>query len=150
MSAHGQAYEGGFTLVELLLSVVIISMLVGASLPAYESFARRNDLDLAAQNLAQTIRRAETYARAVNYDSAWSVEVQTSTITLFRGTVFASRDTAYDETIAIPASIVPSGLAEIQFTKFSAAPNTTGAITLTSTTNDVRTVAVNAKGVVTY
>jgi len=150
MSVKGQAYEGGFTLVELLLSVVIISMLVGASLPVYESFARRNDLDLTAQNLAQTIRRAETYARAVNGDSAWGIEVQTSTITLFQGTVFASRNTAYDEAIAIPASIVPSGLAEIQFTKFSATPNTTGAITLTSTTNDARTVTINAKGVVTY
>jgi prepilin-type N-terminal cleavage/methylation domain-containing protein len=143
-------HKNGFTIVEVLLSVVIISMLVGASLPVYESFARRNDLDLAAQNLAQTIRRAQTYARAVSGDSAWSVEVQASTITLFRGTIFASRNTIYDETITIPASIAPSGLSEIQFTKFSSAPNTTGAITLTSTTNDVRTVTVNAKGVVTY
>ncbi len=150
MSTRDQAYEGGFTLVELLLSVVIISMLVGASLPVYESFARRNDLDITTQNLVQTLRRAETYARAVNYDSAWSVAVQESTIILFRGTVFASRNTAYDETVAIPASIDPSGLAEIQFTKFSAMPNTTGTITLTSTANDIRTVTVNAKGVVTH
>src|SRR3978361_2399034 len=97
--------EAGFTLVEVLLSVVIIAMLTGLSLPVYESFVRRNDLDLASQNLAMALRRAETYARASNYDNAWSVEVQTSNIILFQGTTFASRNTSYDETISIPGSI---------------------------------------------
>src|SRR5882672_11100173 len=121
--------DGGFTLVEMLLSVVIIGMLTGLSLPVYESFVRRNDLDLAAQNLAFALRRAETYARAVNYDSPWSVEIQSSSITLFQGTAFGSRNTAYDESVSIPGSITPSGLGEVQFAKFSATPNTTGNIT---------------------
>jgi len=142
--------DGGFTLVEMLLSVVIIGMLTGLSLPVYESFVRRNDLDLAAQNLAFALRRAETYARAVNYDSPWSVEIQSSSITLFQGTAFGSRNTAYDESVSIPGSITPSGLGEVQFAKFSATPNTTGNITLTSTTNATRTITVNAKGMVDY
>lgn len=140
----------GFTLIELLLSVAIMSLIVGLSLPLHESFVRRNDLDLAAQNLATTMRRAGTYARAVNHDNAWSVEIQSSTITLFRGTNFAGRNTAFDETTSIPSSITPSGLGEVQFAKLSAAPNVTGSVTLTSTTNDIRTVTVNAKGVVSY
>ena len=141
--------QAGFTLVELLLSVVIIGALSGLTLPVYASFVRRNDLDLTTQSLALALRRAETYARAVNYDSAWSVEIQTSSIILFRGTVFSSRNTAFDETIAVPASIVPSGLGEVQFAKFSALPNTTGSVTLTSN-SDTRTVTVNAKGMVDY
>ncbi len=140
----------GFTLLEMLLSVAIISMLVGMSVPVYESFVRRNDLDLIAQQLASVIRRAETYARAVAYDNAWSVEITSTTITLFQGTSYATRNTAYDESVTIPASVTPSGLSEIQFAKFSASPNTTGSITLTSTTNSTRTVTVNAKGMVDY
>jgi prepilin-type N-terminal cleavage/methylation domain-containing protein len=142
--------DGGFTLVEVLLSVVIIGMLTGLSLPVYESFVRRNDLDLAGQNLASAFRRAETYARASNYDSAWSVEIQSLTITLFRGTVFASRNTAYDEVVTMPSSITPTGLGEVQFSKLNAIPNTTGSVTLTSTTNDTRVITVNAKGMVAY
>jgi len=140
----------GFTLVEILLSVVIIGMLTALSVPVYESFVRRNDLDLTTQQLASILRRAETYARAVSTDTVWGVEVQSSTITLFQGTSFATRNTAYDETLSIPGSVTMSGLTEVQFAKFTALPNTTGNITLTSTTNDTRTVTVNAKGMVDY
>ncbi|HEX7963500.1 MAG TPA: type II secretion system protein [Candidatus Saccharimonadales bacterium] len=142
--------SGGFTLIEMLLSVTIIGMLSGMSIPVYESFVRRNDLDLAAQTIASTLRRAETYARNQNSDDAWSVEVQTDTVTLFEGTNFAGRDTTNDETYSLPDSVTPSGLSEVQFAKFSATPNTTGSITLTSSTNDTRTVTVNAKGMVDY
>jgi type IV pilus assembly protein PilE len=142
--------SAGFTLLEVLLSVAIIGMLVGVSIPVYESFVRRNDLGLTAQSLAALLRRAETYARAANYDDAWGVEMQAGTATLFRGTSFASRNTAYDEALTIPASIASSGLAEVQFTKFTAAPNITGSITLTSTTSDVKTVTINSEGAVDY
>ncbi|HSX07437.1 MAG TPA: type II secretion system protein [Candidatus Saccharimonadales bacterium] len=140
----------GFTLVEILLSVVIIGMLTGLSVPVYESFVRRNDLDLTTQQLAVMLRRAETYARANNTDNVWSVEVQPAAITLFQGTSFASRDTTYDETLSVPGSISISGLSEVQFAKLTAFPNTLGSITLTSTTNDARTVTINAKGMVDY
>lgn len=144
------AHESGFTLVELLLSIAIITILTGVSLPVYESFVRRNDLDLTTQSIAFMLRRAETYARAVNRDSVWSVEMQASTVTLFQGTVFASRNTAYDETLSVPGSVTLGGLAEVQFAKVTAIPNTTGSITLASTTNDTRTITVNAKGMVDY
>lgn len=143
-------YRAGFTLIELLLSISIIGLLVGLSAPVYETFVRRNDLDLTAQSLVAALRRAESYARAVNGDAAWSVEIQTATITLFQGTSFASRNTAFDETTAIPATTVPSGLSEVQFAKLSGTPNATGSITLTSTTSDIRTITINAKGMVDY
>jgi hypothetical protein len=109
---------------------------------------RRNDLDLTAQQLASSLRRAQSYARVGDSDSAWSVEVAGGNVTLFKGTSYGSRDTNYDEANAIQGSITPTGLSEIQFAKFTSAPNTTGTFTLTSTTGDVRTVTVNAQGMV--
>jgi len=142
--------SAGFTLVEVLLSVVIITMLTGLSLPLYESFVRRNDLDLTTQSIAAMIRRAETYSRGAKSDTAWGVEFQASGVTLFKGTSFSGRDTNYDETVAIPASVTPTGLSELTFTKLTGAPNTTGSLALASTTNTTRTITVNAKGVVDY
>lgn len=142
--------QAGFTLLELLTSVAILTIVAGLSLPVYESFVRRNDLDLSAQTLAGMLRRAETYARSGKTDTSWSVAIQSGVVTIFQGTSFASRNTAYDETYDIPDSITASGLSEIQFSELKAAPHTTGTITLTSSTNDTRTLTLNAKGMVDY
>ncbi|HSX07130.1 MAG TPA: prepilin-type N-terminal cleavage/methylation domain-containing protein [Candidatus Saccharimonadia bacterium] len=142
--------SAGFTLVEVLLSVAIITMLTGLSLPLYESFVRRNDLDLTTQSIATMIRRAETYSRGTKSDSTWGVEFQSTNAILFRGSMFASRDTSYDEMVTIPVSITPSGLSELTFTKLTGAPNTTGSLTLASTTNTTKTITINAKGTVDY
>jgi len=140
----------GFTLLEVLLSVTIISLLVGVSVPVYESFVRENDLSLTEQGIATMLQRAETYSRANNTDNVWSVEIQAAAITLFQGTSFASRTTTYDETYPVPGSITLSGLTEVQFAKLTALPNTTGTITLTSNTSDTKTITLNAKGMVDY
>ncbi len=142
--------QRGFTLVEMLLSITIIAILVGVSGPVYNSFVVRNDLDVTGQQIVQSLRRAQTYARSMEDDTAWSVEIQTSAATLFQGTNFGGRDATFDEEVTIPASITRSGLTEVQFAKFTGLPNTTGTITLTSNTNETRTITINAKGMVNY
>ncbi len=144
----------GFTLVEMLLSVGIIAMLAGLSLPLLASYQNRNDLDLTTQSLIQALRRAQTYAQSGKDDSQWGIEIQSTAITLFKGAVFASRDTAYDETQAISPGTNVSGLTEVLFAKFTGAITTTpiagDTITLTNVNNDTRTVTINAKGMVSY
>ncbi len=140
----------GFTLIELMLSVSIIGLLTGLSLPVYQSFTNRNDLDITALSLANAMRRAQTYARGMNGDSDWGVSVQTGSIILFKGAVFATRDTTYDEPITVSPTTTVSGLSIVIFSKFSGAPSATGTATLTSINNEVRTVNINAKGMVTY
>lgn len=147
----------GFSLIEVLLSVAIIAMLAGLSAPIYGSFQTRNDLDIAAQGVANALRRAQTYARGVSGDSQWGVEIQSTGATLFKGSVFASRPTALDELTSIPATITPSGTTEIIYTKLEGLPTVSGSavttpvsITLTSSANEIRTLTINAKGMVAY
>jgi prepilin-type N-terminal cleavage/methylation domain-containing protein len=142
--------DRGFTLIELLLSVAILTLITGLSLPLYESFVRRNDLDLTTQSIAAAIRRAETYARGARGDSAWGIEIQASSIVLFKGTTFSTRDTGFDEAVTLPASVTSSGMSELTFSKLSGTPNTTGTLNLQSTTNTTRTITVNAEGMVDY
>ena len=142
--------QRGFTLIEMLLSVTIIAVLAGLSLPVFHAFATRNDLDIADEQVAITLRRAQAYARGTNGDSPWSVNIQSGAVTLYKGIVFASRDTTYDESITIPGSIAVSGLSAVHFAKMTGLPNSTGSIILTSNNNDTRTVTVNGKGMVSY
>jgi len=140
---------GGFTLIEVLLSVAIIGLLVGLSLPVYLSFQNRNDVDIATQTIAETLRRGCAYSRAVQADSQWGVAILPTAITLFKGSSYASRDTTADETVTLPAVATVSGLTEVVFGKLSGTPTATGTITLTSPAT-TRSISLNAKGMVDY
>jgi prepilin-type N-terminal cleavage/methylation domain-containing protein len=139
--------ERGFTLVEMLLSLGIIALLTGLSVPVYNTFLARNDLDITTQGIVAALRRAQTYSRAVEGDSQWGVAVVSGKAVLFKGATYAARDTAFDETTTIAANVTTSGLSEITFAKLTAAPSTTGTTTL-STVNETRTVTINAEGMV--
>lgn len=138
----------GFTLIEILLSVAIISIVASLSLPILASFNDRNDLDITTQGIVQAIRRAQTYARGVNGDSQWGLRIQSGSATVFK---VGASDTSYDETTIIPPIITPTGLSEVVFSKLEGAPSQTGTITLTNTnTNETRAITINAEGMVSY
>ena len=142
--------DAGFTAIEVLLSIAIISVIAGVSLPVYHAFQTRNDLDVATVEIVQSMRRAEMLARAVDGDTSLGVQLQTGSITLFKGASYAGRDVTRDEVFDMPASITPSGLSEILFTKFTGLPQTTGTTTLTTNTDETRIITINAKGTVSY
>jgi len=134
----------------MMLSVAVIGIITGISAPVYQSFQNRNNIDIAAASVAQSLRRAEVLATAVDGDVAWGVDIRPGSITLFKGSSYAGRDTAFDEVYDFPQSITSSGLAQVVFARFSGAPQTTGTITLTNSNTETRTITINAKGTITY
>lgn len=142
----------GFTLLEVLLSIAIISGMAAFSIPVYQSFQVKNDLDLAASKIIQTLIRAQMLSQGVDGDATWGVKIQTGSITIFKGTSFNTRDANFDEVSTISQSIIlsPIILNEIIFNKFSGEPQTQGTINLTSTNNEVKTITINSKGFVSY
>lgn len=149
-TAYKQYTKRGFTFIEILLSMAAVGIIAGVSLPLYQSFQVRNDLDIATVEIVHSFRRAHILATAVDGDSSWGVYVHSGSITLFKGPNYAARDAGFDEVFEVPASIVPSGISEVVFARFTGVPQTTGTITLTSTTNELRTITINAKGMVNY
>lgn len=140
----------GFTLIEALLSVALISLITFIGAPIYQSFQNRNNLDVAATVLANSLYRAETLARAVDGDISWGVYVAGGNITVFKGATYLTRDTTFDEIYDIGNSIVISGTQEYIFSKFTGYPALAGSTTLTSVNNETRTISINAKGTVSY
>lgn len=140
----------GFTLLEVLLSVAIIGILAGLGTPIYQSFQVRNDLDIAGNTIAGSLRRAQVLSQGVDGDTTWGLYVQSGEITLFQGSSYASRDVDFDEVFILPASIIPSGISEIVYNKFTGEPQITGTIILTSNSNETRNITINEKGTITY
>ncbi|OGD69038.1 hypothetical protein A3I18_00695 [Candidatus Campbellbacteria bacterium RIFCSPLOWO2_02_FULL_35_11] len=141
--------DNGFTLLEVLLSISIISIVFGFSVPIYYSFQVRNDLDVARFALIQNLHRAQSLSQMGEGDSSWGVYIASDKITLFKGSSFATRDINFDEDFSISSSGI-SGLQEIIFNKFNGLPQMTGTTTITSTTNETKQIAINEKGTISY
>jgi prepilin-type N-terminal cleavage/methylation domain-containing protein len=140
----------GFTLIEILLSIACLAIIASISIPVYQSFQNRNDLNIAANTVAQSLRRAQILAQAAEGDTSAGVKIETTGITIFRGPSFLLRDSDLDEFITMSASITTQGLDEIVFSKFAGLPGTTGSIILNSNINETKTITINEKGMVSY
>ena len=138
----------GFTLLEVLLSVGIMAILAGIGAPIFGRSQTKNDLDTAVVSLTQSWRRGQVLAIANEGDSLWGVKVSAGSITLFKGAAFAARDTNYDETFDLPATISVSGaVGEITFSKLTGTPSATGSVSLTNFAAST-TLNINSQGTV--
>jgi len=95
----------GFTLIELMISISIIAILTGLSAPVGLALKERNDLVVSKSTVVQALRHTQLLSQSSEEDVAWSVQVGNK--------------------------VVPSGLTEVVFAKFSGLPQTLGTITLT-------------------
>ncbi|MEN9552239.1 MAG: hypothetical protein RI935_616 [Candidatus Parcubacteria bacterium] len=139
----------GFTLPEILLSVTLLSIIASMSLPVYNSFINRNELDQTVALYAQSLRRAQALSVAQIGDSVWGVKLNSSSILVFKGASYATRDQAFDEVISFSPNITFSGLSEVAFLKRVGVPTTTGTSTFILY-QDTRNVFINQKGMVAY
>jgi len=140
----------GFTLIEIMLTLALFGVVAGITIPVHQSFQNKNDLDISASILAQSMRRAKALSQASDFDTTWGVYVATSTIAVFQGANYTARDSSYDEVFEMVDSISVSGISEIVFAKFTGEPNTTGTTILTSVNNDTKNIVINSKGMVQY
>lgn len=140
----------GFTLIEMLLSVALLGIIGGLSVPLYQSFQNKNQLSVAANTAAQTIRRAQVLAQANDGDSSWGVYMQQGSITLFRGDEFNARDAAFDEEIDIATSLSISGEQEYVFEKASGELDSSGVTTFSGPAGNQQELQINSEGIIDY
>ena len=140
----------GFTLIEVALSLSMLLIIFTMTVPVYHKFMVRNDLDIAVMSLVENFRRAQVLSQITDGDSSWGVHVATGSILLYKGINYATRDQSYDEDTSVSSSIVFSGLNDVLFSKQTGLPQSIGTTTFTSTTNEVRNVTINQKGMVDY
>lgn len=142
----------GFTLIELLLSIALISALAYVSLPVYQSFQIKNDLNIATTTIVQSLRRAQMLSQNMEGDSSWGVAIASGSVTMFKGASYATRDVNYDEKSSISTAITSSGLTEIVFTKLLGDPSAAGTINLSNsiTSLEARAITINSQGMVNF
>ncbi len=151
--------RSGFTLIELLIVLAIGGMMAALAGPLVGQLPSGSQLDDVAGDLKQVIQlaRARSVAGVASSTNGVLLEVNSGIpdrYVLFRGSSYASRDSAYDEAIEIRDAIdlqtsLGGGMSEITFSPLNGTPNATGTITLNhSTGGDNRTLQINDLGFV--
>lgn len=140
----------GFTLVEMLLSIVIIAIIAGLATPLYFSYLTNNDFGLTIDTGVRSLRRANFLAQNQDRDSNWGTYFSTSSITVYVGSSYAVRNTNYDELYQFPTTISSTNAVDVNFTKFTGEPSTTTAINIRSNNGNSSTIYVNSKGMIDY
>lgn len=140
--------KNGFTLLELLLSVGLIGLLAGIAAPMYLSLQAENEVTITATTIGDILRRGQIRAQAMDSDSVWGVETVSSTLIIFKGNNFSTRDQNFDENYNLPATVNLSGLNEVIFNKLSGWPTVSGTIVITHQDGRKKSVSINELGVV--
>lgn len=139
----------GYTLIEMILVIAIISVIVAVAVPVYIGVQKSDAVDLANDILAQDLYQAQLYSRSEAHGCGWGVAISNPVITLFCGNTYASRNSAYDFNYTIPASISSSGTTEVDYSALYGLPNTTASFTFSTVGKSV-TLTLNSKGMVDY
>jgi type II secretory pathway pseudopilin PulG len=140
----------GITLIEIVLTMAIITILAGLATPFYMTVQTKNDFEITVSTTAHKIRRAQFLAQSGDKDSDWGISIANEEITLFVGENYTSRNSNYDEIYLLPPTIEVSGLTELIFNKTTGIPKDTGTITFTSNLNETRNITINTKGIISY
>ena len=138
----------GLTLIELLISVFIITLLGTLSVSFYSRFLTQNSIDDTVNRLAGSFRKAQIYSMMGRQNSSWSVNYggTPNTITLYLGTPFAGHNTAFDEKFSVSSNISVTGVTDVNFAKRTGLPNTTGTTNIIGN-GQTKQITINSQGV---
>lgn len=133
--------KSGFSLIELILVVAIISIVGASTIPVGSRFLVQNNFRNKTSEIVSSLRTAQINTISGKEDRQWGVEISASTIKLY-----AVGDSAFDQTFSIPPSISITQNT-IVFNKLTGNPTTTGSIVVSSSIGS-NTVTVNEVGTV--
>jgi prepilin-type N-terminal cleavage/methylation domain-containing protein len=144
----------GFTLIELLLTVSIISVIGILSTGFYSRFLLQNAVANTSDQLIADLRKAQMYSMTGKYNltnTTWGVRYGSNTITLFLGSSYATRNSAFDETFTVSPSVTISGFTELVFAKTTGLPtggnpSNTPTIVISGGSSS-KTITVNSQGI---
>src|SRR3972149_8599529 len=141
-----QCKNKGFTLIELILVVAIVSFIAVLSSPFYARFLVQNAVDNTTDQLTGSLRKGQVYSMMGKQGSPWSVNFSSNTITLYKGISFASRDTSFDEKFSVNSNVSLSGITDVAFARFTGSPTPSTSSITVSSGNNSKNITINSQG----
>lgn len=150
MSLRHQA----MTLIEVLLAVSVLAMIIAVPFTIDTGMTYRIQAESAQSQIGSALRRAQLYAQQGKNDLPWGVHFQSSSITVFAGTTYASRSQEFDDVIQYDGKkitiSVTAGATDVIFAKTTGIPSASSTIVVSSASADAKSITFSSDGRITY
>jgi prepilin-type N-terminal cleavage/methylation domain-containing protein len=131
----------GFTLIEIILVIALVSITVGLTLPYMASYMSRQQLDATTEEIIGNLRRAQNKAIINEANTQWGISWHDSYYTLIK---YPSGDEW--ETITLPDNIIISG-SNVVFEKLTGQSSADTTITISHVSlNESKEININEEG----
>jgi prepilin-type N-terminal cleavage/methylation domain-containing protein len=144
--------QKGFSLVELLIVLAILSVLFVVFLARFTTFGQQVDMESASQRIVSAFQLARNQTLASEEESVYGVHFETNKYVLFKGNDYATstdkKEYDLDKTEIYEINLLPSGTTDVIFTRVRGSTVNTGniKIRLIDDTSRTRTVIINSLG----
>jgi prepilin-type N-terminal cleavage/methylation domain-containing protein len=139
--------RSGFTLIELLIVIAITFVIGIVAVPFYSRFFTQNAVSNTTDQLTAELRKAQMYAMMGKQNGTWGVNYGSNVITLFQGSSYAGRNTAFDEKFNVDNGSSIGGFTSVTFSRGTGTPSATQSITIIGNTTS-KIITVNVQGAV--
>ncbi len=144
----------GFTLIEIIVAIFIISALVGISFSSLNNLNNSSALDTETNTILSMVERARARTLSSENDIEYGIHFASTTAVLFVGKTYTvGSSTNETETINSKVKVnsinFSSGVKDIYFYRLSGKPSATGTVvfSLASNSFSTKTLTVYATGI---
>lgn len=139
----------GFTLIEIIVVVAIVTILAGLSLPVFTYFQTFSVLDSAEQEVIQNIRYTQSKAASGQENSNFGIYINSTQYVIYKGDSYETRDASEDKLFSVPNNTILSGLVDVNFEQGTGIPSTNGYIAVTHVmSGSYETISINEAGLI--
>ena len=124
-------FQQGFTMVEILIVITIVSMLAGLGYFMDLNILKSNIFSSDLNGIVDSIRRSRSEALNNIDNSAHGIKILPDSYVLFEGQNYDSRIVSKDQIIPVNSELTFSGLNEAVFTQLSGESTASGSIMVT-------------------
>ncbi|MBI4992268.1 MAG: prepilin-type N-terminal cleavage/methylation domain-containing protein [Candidatus Harrisonbacteria bacterium] len=145
--------QNGFTVVEVLIAIAVVSVLASLSVAYFNSFLARNELQNESLKVVDSLRRARGQSMARQEDSQWGVHFESNKYVLFKGSSYSAAD-SYNEEITLPDVLTIStinlngGGSDVVFNKITGETLNFGTTTIQNDLNESKNIVINSYGTI--
>lgn len=140
----------GFTFIELIIVIAIISILAVLSVPVVGNFASRTQIDATTSEVVSALRFSQQKAMAVEQDSQFGVyfDDANNKFYLFRGTSYTDFPNERIEYTYSDSTTITQGFSDgdIDFDKLYGTTTDDGNITITNNIGITHTINISPEG----